>query len=178
MLETCFWLLTCEESKLKSKQPPRPQAREFGFAEWVSVAGGFGLAPFAPGTWGSIPGVALGALASLYLESTTKIILMVTLTLFSAWAIAKTEKKWQRHDDKAIVIDEVVGQVLCLAWIPVSLANLLLGFLLFRAYDIFKPEPAGFFDRWNHSLGTLLDDVVAGIMAGVCLYALQPILYP
>ncbi|MFK7872772.1 MAG: phosphatidylglycerophosphatase A [Oligoflexales bacterium] len=159
---------------MQLSQPPRPKASTFSFYEWASVVGGFGLMPIAPGTWGSLPGVLLGAALSKYSTSTALTVsCLVVLGLLSAWVIAKTEAIWNRHDDKAIVIDEVVGQAICLSFVNPTITNLIIGFFLFRLFDILKPEPVGFFDRWEHSLGTLLDDVFAGIMAGICLLAFQ-----
>ena len=75
-----------------------------------------------------------------------------------------------KNDPKEIVIDEVAGQWLALAVVPPDVLLYALGFLLFRAFDVMKPWPAGLIDRRLKSgLGVMLDDVAAAVYAGACL---------
>jgi phosphatidylglycerophosphatase A len=79
------------------------------------------------------------------------------------------------HDPPAIVIDEVVGQWLTLALMPVDPVVYVLGFLLFRVFDVLKPWPANAIDRSvTGGFGVMLDDVVAGIYAGAVLWVVVP----
>jgi phosphatidylglycerophosphatase A len=79
------------------------------------------------------------------------------------------------HDPPAIVIDEVVGQWLTLALMPVDPVVYVLGFLLFRVFDVLKPWPANAIDRSvTGGFGVMLDDVVAGIYAGAALWLIVP----
>ena len=141
---------------------------------WCATVGGLGLLPKAPGTWGSLSGIALGfALAVSPWSYLLRVLLLLLFALFAWWIILLAEAYWE-HDDKRIVIDETIGQALVLAWLPVTPVTVLLGFALFRLFDIWKPWLVGYFDRhWHSALGTLLDDVIAGVFALVTLYLLQ-----
>ncbi len=146
---------------------------------YLAVCFPFGLAPVAPGTWGSLPGVVFGLLlGNLYRQfywSWLAILLFLALAALLAYkVIDETETLWQSHDDKSIVIDEFVGQAIPLAFVAPSFSSAILGFLLFRIFDILKPGPIGWADKKLHGAwGTLLDDVFAGIAAlGVLKLAL------
>lgn len=139
-----------------------------------------GYFPVAPGTIGSIPGLLLGVMiweivrifgVSGFISNFISIGILALFGLLSYVAIAKTEDTWKCHDDKKIVIDEVVGQALVVMFFPPTLLNFLLSFIFFRLFDIWKPWPIGFIDRkWQSSFATLLDDVLAGVFAIVPLY--------
>ena len=95
------------------------------------------------------------------------------------WASGEAERIFQRHDDGRIVIDEVVGQLVALA--PLALAPagrsrspvlLFAGFLMFRLFDIWKPGPVRWAERFEGGTGVMLDDVVAGALAAVVVAAI------
>lgn len=142
---------------------------------------GIGRLKKAPGTFGSIPGLAMGALIhrgalatdlSLAVRSLGIGGALLLLGILSYWAIAQTEKALGIHDDPRIVIDEVLGQAIAVAFLPPSELGLLLGFGLFRLLDITKPGPIGWCDReLPGAWGTMLDDVLAGLCTGMLLYA-------
>lgn len=163
---------------------PRPH---FDFWSRLAVAYPFGLAPRAPGTFGSLPGLALGALifkvgqsSGLSSDAAAFAIAIpsIGLATFIAWmAIDRTEKLWGTHDDGSIVIDEVVGQAIPLAFLGYDPLILGLSFVLFRLLDITKPGLIGWCDRELHGAwGTLLDDVVAGICTLPLVFALSSLL--
>jgi phosphatidylglycerophosphatase A len=142
----------------------------------LATAAGAGFAPLAPGTVGAAVGVALfagiagsGPIAVLAVAG--------VLLAVGVWAAGEAERAFGRHDDGRIVLDEVVGQLVALAplaWLPVAQARapLLLGagFLAFRLFDIWKPGPVRWAERrFPGGLGVMLDDVVAGGLAGVCM---------
>ena len=78
------------------------------------------------------------------------------------------------HDDQRIVIDEVIGQSIALSFCPPTFLSLILGFTLFRLFDITKPGPIGWADRrLPGAWGTLLDDVMAGIAAAISLNIIE-----
>jgi phosphatidylglycerophosphatase A len=78
-----------------------------------------------------------------------------------------------RHDAKEVVIDEIVGFVITMTWLPLTWQAFLVGFVLFRALDIFKPFPIGLLDqRVKGGIGVVVDDVAAGIIANVVLQVL------
>jgi phosphatidylglycerophosphatase A len=92
------------------------------------------------------------------------------------WAAAQVGRASGIVDDGSIVIDEVAGQWLTLAVVPPSAAAYVLGFLLFRLFDITKPWPARAAERSiPGGLGVMADDIVAGIYAAVLLYVLHEI---
>ena len=138
---------------------------------WIYMAtlGPIGHVPKAPGTFGSIPGLIAGVILNFIAGSVgylAVIAILVILTLVSIKAIAITEQSWHTHDDKRIVIDELVGQAIVVAFLPLTGLNVLLAFVGFRFFDILKPWPISFFDqKVPGAWGTLLDDVVAGIFA-------------
>ena len=90
------------------------------------------------------------------------------------------EKNWKEHDPGWIVIDELVGQWLCFAFVPEwNALNLAASFILFRFFDILKPAPIKQIDKkLKGGLGVMFDDVVAGIFAGVILLLLKKFIFP
>lgn len=168
---------------------------------WIAVAGGFGYAPLAPGTAGSAA-AALGFLGAVALAGREGIgrsspipaplfvvlYLLVVLGLIAlgVWAAGHAEADFGRPDDGRIVIDEVVGQLVTLGplllglptsdFFSMSLA-VVTGFVLFRLFDVWKPGAVRWAERrFEGGLGVMLDDVVAGLYAAVCLLALGGLL--
>jgi len=144
----------------------------------IATAFGIGRAPKAPGTFGSLPGLAVGAginlAASRFGDSGTwgfHGLVLLSLVMVSAvayWSIDRTEKVLSVHDDQSIVIDEVAGQAIAVAWLPVDWVPYLAAFALFRLFDITKPGPIGRIDRdVPGTWGTLGDDLLAGVVAGL-----------
>jgi phosphatidylglycerophosphatase A len=128
-----------------------------------------GYFPIAPGTVGSLVGVALVVgLGRLPLHGAASIAVLAaaSLALFAAgvWAAGEAEKFFGRTDPGQVVIDEVVGQMLTFLLIPHATWKWLLGgFLLFRAFDIVKPFPARQAERIPRGWGIMVDDVIAGV---------------
>jgi phosphatidylglycerophosphatase A len=94
------------------------------------------------------------------------------LFLLAVAAADRAARFWRVVDASGIVIDEVVGYLVTMAFVPFSWPAAAAGFLLFRACDILKPWPASAFDRVKSGLGVVLDDVAAGAWAGAGLWAL------
>lgn len=150
-------------------------------AIWLATGGGLGYAAKAPGTWGSLPGIAIGIGMQTGLRTQPWLIAfgLVILTALAAWSINRTERVLQVHDDGRIVIDEVVGQSIALAFLPISPVNIIAAFALFRLLDISKPSLIGWIDEKAQGwLGTLGDDVLAGIVAAVILVTVHAYLLP
>jgi phosphatidylglycerophosphatase A len=128
-----------------------------------------GFLPKAPGTFGSLAAIVL---IYLFYLSEASIILLITISviLFILGSIGAEvfEKKHHLHDSSWIVIDEVIGMLICWAFIlEFNLLNLLLCFVLFRLFDIAKPFPISTLDKKiKNGAGVMLDDVLAGIFAG------------
>ncbi len=136
------------------------------------LASGFGsgLAPRAPGTFGTlaaIPIVLLLQSLSVWLYAG------VTLLVLGAgiFICGRAARDWGVRDHPAIVWDEIAGLLVTLSVAPHGAIWLLAGFVLFRLFDIVKPWPISSVDRHVHGgLGIMLDDVLAGICAGFILY--------
>ena len=133
---------------------------------------GAGLSPKAPGTMGTIVAV----LIYLLLPSMPPIIyagLVLLSFVFGIWICGKTAEDLGVHDHGGIVWDEFVGYWVTMFMAPSGLFWVLLGFVLFRLLDIFKPWPIKWADKeLAGGLGIMLDDVLAGIMAALCMQAL------
>jgi phosphatidylglycerophosphatase A len=128
---------------------------------------GAGRLPRAPGTWGSL--AALPFAAALDWLGGPWLVLLIALAVFGlgVWASDRYMAAYGLHDPGAIVVDEVVGQWLTLALLPLTPVAYLLGFVLFRIADMVKPWPAAWIDRTvADAFGVMLDDVVAAIYAG------------
>ncbi|HSX59736.1 MAG TPA: phosphatidylglycerophosphatase A [Tahibacter sp.] len=141
-------------------------------AGWIASGFGAGLSPLAPGTVGS----AVALLPYLWLrELPPGIYLGVVLAVFvlGAWASRVLVARLRLEDPGCIVVDEFVGQWLALALAPPGWLWIVVGFLLFRLFDIWKPWPVSWTDRnVGGGLGVMLDDALAGLMAGAALAAL------
>ena len=135
-----------------------------------------GLAPVAPGTFGSAAAILL-AIALFALTGWWGLALgWLLLSGLGWWATAAESARTGDHDASEIVIDELSGQWIALvpafAMAPGAVWPLVAAFLLFRVFDIAKPGPIGAADRWHTPLGVMLDDVLAGIAAAIVLAAL------
>lgn len=139
---------------------------------FLALGFGSGLAPKAPGTFGT-----LAALPLYWLMSGLSVPVYVALTLLATvagfWICDKAAKDMQVHDHGAIVWDEVAGLLITLIAAPAGWAYVVIGFMLFRLFDIIKPWPIRWLDKRVHGgFGIMIDDVVAGIFAALCLQAL------
>jgi phosphatidylglycerophosphatase A len=126
-----------------------------------------GNLPKAPGTFGSIGGLLSGLGILNIMPPSTLFSLAVALSVVAVVEIDKYEKITKTHDSSKIVIDEVAGMWFAMSLVPNDIWIMILVFVLFRAYDIFKPSFIGRVDRdVKGGLGVMLDDVLAGFMAG------------
>ncbi len=152
----------------------------------LAMVFGIGRLPKAPGTFGSLPGLALGlgvhrlaerlAAGAAWGPAQTMwtLLLLSACILASLWIIARAEAALGTHDDQRIVVDEVIGQAAAVAFAPVTVAFYAAGFVLFRVLDIGKPLLIGVIDRrLPGAAGTLLDDVLAGFCAAGLLWGAQ-----
>jgi len=133
----------------------------------LATAGGVGYVPFAPGTFGSMVGVALWAvLPSSWI---TQAIVIVALFVLGSWSGSVAEHHFGRTDPSQVVIDEVVGILMTLFLNPVGWAGALAGFLIFRVADIVKPYPSNRFERFPGGVGVMADDAMAAVYANLAL---------
>jgi phosphatidylglycerophosphatase A len=139
------------------------------FAVFVCTVAYIGFFPFAPGTVGS----AAGLLVYVFCRSagllSLEIPIIAALFALGALLTSHVEKALGCVDPGPVVIDEVMGMMITLAFIPVGWGGMLLGFLLFRALDVFKPFPARQLERLHGGFGVMSDDAMAAIYANLLL---------
>ena len=131
---------------------------------------GVGFLPKAPGTWGSLATIPFLYLLGLYkLPFVFYIPFLLIATVGACFIADVVQRKLDVHDPGWIVVDEVLGMFVTWLFFPsASLIHLTLIFVLFRGFDIFKVWPATWFDKeMTHGAGTILDDIISGIYAGV-----------
>jgi phosphatidylglycerophosphatase A len=133
---------------------------------------GSGLAKKAPGTCGTLAAVPLYLLA-IQGGNLVYGLLTLTATLAGVWICGKAADKLGEHDFNGIVWDEVAGYLISLWFIPFSWKAVVVGFVLFRFFDIVKPWPIKWADRKvQGGFGIMFDDVLAGIFANLVLQLL------
>ena len=139
---------------------------------WPAFGFGFGLMPFAPGTWGSLPGIALWWVVpkDLYIQTGVALVGF----LLGIWLCGESARRIGVHDHGGIVWDEIIGMFLTLMVIPAEPLWILAAFTLFRIFDIWKPWPIRDLDHRLHGgLGIMLDDVIAALYAALMLLFLE-----
>ena len=207
------------ETPLKAKTVTAPavssSSRKPYLSLFIATASGLGYIPVAPGTFGSLAGVALAlsvyqVLTAMGLDifqiitvSGTQLdflliiqcVIAVVVAVLGVWTASRASRYWQQKDPQRVVIDEVSGQHLALllgsalpvwwrttnSWAPPKLGfityqaalgwkYLLLGFILFRLFDIRKPFPARQAESLPGGLGIMADDWVAGVYAALGIW--------
>lgn len=148
---------------------------------------GVGYLPLAPGTWGSAVGVGLylwfdsisvrlmsdGAMRGWDVSALTSfrtsglLLIVIVLSLAGIWAATRAEGLLGRKDPGAVVIDEVAGQLMTFLFVPSNTGKwtVVVGFIAFRAFDIWKPYPIRRLEALESGLGIMADDLLAGAYA-------------
>ncbi len=137
----------------------------------VLLARGFGAgcSPVAPGTLGTAAAVPLVCL-QLLLSTEIFLVFVLIFVLGAVYVASVAEKQMDGTDDPSIVVDEMAGFLIAMAYVPLTVWSMLAGFVLFRALDIFKPPPVNTVERkFSGGLGIVGDDLVAGLMTNVLL---------
>lgn len=148
------------------------------FAVALSTLGPVGHFPKAPGTWGSLASVIAAPWLFLSMPLWWRILALLAILAVGTWACGRAEIHYAKKDPGCVVVDELFGQWLTLLFMPgLHVGYLLLGFVLFRIFDIFKPWPV----KWAETafpggLGVMVDDGVAGLYAMACLHLIAAIL--
>lgn len=159
---------------IENKNPPTPKGFLYHPAHCIALGFGAGYMPKMPGTAGTLVGILLYyPIASL---SLSVYFLLTTIFFFiGVYLCHITTQHLGVHDHSAIVFDEIVGFLVTMYAVPNDWRFILLGFVLFRLFDILKPFPIGWLDRRVTSgWGIMLDDVLAGLYS---LLILQIIIY-
>lgn len=136
---------------------------------FLSLGFGSGLAPVAPGTFGT-----LAAIPVYWLLQPVSLFYYVAITVFccviGVWLCGKTADDLGVHDHPGIVWDEIAGFLITMTAAPADWKWVVIGFVLFRIFDILKPWPIRWIDRKvSGGLGIMLDDIIAGVFAMLVL---------
>lgn len=133
-----------------------------------------GLAPKAPGTWGTAVGCLLAPFLFFPLGYIGRAIVLIAIFIAGGIAATRAEKILGQKDPGQVVIDELAGVWLVfLPYAKASFGLILAGFILFRIFDIFKPWPIKASENWlPDGFGVMIDDIVAGLWALLCVQIL------
>jgi phosphatidylglycerophosphatase A len=138
--------------------------------QFLALGFGSGLAPKAPGTFGTLAAVPLFLLLAM-LTPSYYLIAVIVMSIAGVYICGKAADDVGVHDHPAIVWDEFVGFFITMFMVPISWQSVLVGFLLFRLFDILKPWPISFIDKqMSGGLGIMFDDILAGIFALVIMH--------
>ena len=141
---------------------------------FIALGFGAGLAPVAPGTFGTLLALPIFWLLSPRLDSGWMLIALGFLFVSGIWICDRTGRDLGVPDHKAIVWDEVVAFLLVLFFTPPAPLSLALGFLLFRLFDILKPGPIHYVEtQFRGGFGVMVDDLLAAFFTLICLALLK-----
>ena len=135
---------------------------------FIATCGYLGYVPVAPGTFGSAAGLVLAAVrwsGSPALELTVIILLFA----IGVWSANAAERHFGGVDPAPVILDEVVGMLITLAFLTVNITGAIVGFLLFRLFDVVKPWPANRLEALHGGLGVMADDAMAGVYGNVAM---------
>jgi phosphatidylglycerophosphatase A len=131
---------------------------------------GVGYSPVAPGTLGTLIAIPVYYFLSNILSPIYEITL-VGFFFLSVWTSENAERLYGKKDDQKIVIDEIMGFLITMLWVPRTLLFVIIAFFLFRFFDILKPFPIHRLEKgFKGGFGVVLDDVVAGIYGNIILH--------
>jgi len=137
------------------------------FAVAVATCLGVGYVPFAPGTFGSLAGLVLWAILPQTLH--VQLAAVIVLVAGGTWAAGVSERHFRSTDPGPVVIDEVLGMVVTLFMIPTGWLGAIVGFVLFRIFDIIKPYPSNRLEHLPGGAGVMADDFMAAVYANLVL---------
>jgi phosphatidylglycerophosphatase A len=139
------------------------------FAVFLATVAYCGYFPVAPGTVGSAAGLVVYLLVWWSHSPLVEIGLIVVTFAAGTWAATHAERYFGGIDPGPVVIDEVLGMLVTLAFIPVGWSAALAGFVLFRVFDVIKPFPADRLEKFHGGFGIMADDAMAGVYANLAL---------
>jgi phosphatidylglycerophosphatase A len=143
-----------------------PKNNAIRWATWF----GCGFITPAPGTWGSLGALPFGVLLYALGGPILLLLALCAILPLGLWAAHEYGKAVQEHDSPQIVIDEVIGMWIALILAALNPALIIIAFLAFRFFDTLKPWPICFFDKKvKNAAGVILDDVIAGLFACLCV---------
>jgi phosphatidylglycerophosphatase A len=134
----------------------------------VATFGYIGYAPVAPGTFGSAAALPIYWLLRTYGCWWAELGVIAALFAVGVWSGTVAERQLG-HDPAPVVIDEVAGMLITLAWLPVNIVGALVGFLVFRILDVVKPWPSRRFESLHGGLGVMADDGMAAVYGNLIM---------
>lgn len=134
---------------------------------------GAGLAPIAPGTIGSLVAIPLLISISTW-TSLFYVVFVLAVILVGIKICERAASDIGEHDHSGIVWDEIAGMLITFLFVPICITTLIIGFILFRIFDILKPWPIAQIDKnMKGGLGIMADDIVAGLMSAISLWGIH-----
>ena len=143
---------------------------------FIATCAYVGYAPVAPGTFGSVIGLAVFYVVRHQRSTTVEVAVIVALAAVGLWSATEAEHHFGGIDPGPVVIDEVIGMLITLAFIPVNMAGAIVAFLIFRFLDVVKPWPARRLEQLPGGFGVVLDDMMAGVYGNVVMRGLVSLL--
>ncbi len=165
--------ITEKNAKQKTRSIPGLSKAVFSDPAMLLAFGlGSGLSRIMPGTMGTLAALPFYLLLAK-LDLVFYTLVVIGAFVFGVWLCAYASKKLGVHDHSGIVWDEFVGYWLTMLAIPLNWKTVLVGFVLFRFFDMLKPWPISLADKYLHGgFGIMFDDILAGVAAWACLYTL------
>jgi phosphatidylglycerophosphatase A len=137
---------------------------------FIATCGYLGYVPLAPGTFGSAAGLAVFFLIRSTGSTAVEVGTILVLFAIGIWSGTVAERYFGGIDPAPVVMDEVVGMLITLAFLPVNAAGAIVGFLVFRVLDVVKPWPSARFERLPGGLGVMADDGMAAIYGNAVMH--------
>jgi phosphatidylglycerophosphatase A len=134
----------------------------------ISTFFGIGYLPIMPGTYASAAGALIFLALNRYIYPYIAVTAIVTVAGFIC--VRQAEKLFGKPDPSEVVIDEVSGMLISYMFVPFSIFNIIIGFLIFRILDIIKIYPINAVEKVGAGRGIMLDDMLAGIMTNIILH--------
>jgi phosphatidylglycerophosphatase A len=136
---------------------------------FIATCGYLGYVPVAPGTFGSAAGLVVFAAVRWSGSPALELAVIILLFAVGVWSANAAERHFGGVDPAPVILDEVVGMLITLAFLPVNITGAVVGFLLFRLFDVVKPWPANRLEALHGGLGVMADDAMAGVYGNVAM---------
>ncbi|HET9566983.1 MAG TPA: phosphatidylglycerophosphatase A [Vicinamibacterales bacterium] len=136
---------------------------------FIATCGYLGYVPVAPGTFGSAAGLVVFAAVRWSGSPALELAVIILLFAVGVWSANAAERHFGGVDPAPVILDEVVGMLITLAFLPVNITGAIVGFLLFRLFDVVKPWPANRLEALHGGLGVMADDAMAGVYGNVAM---------
>jgi phosphatidylglycerophosphatase A len=144
-------------------------------AKFIATAAYVGFVPVAPGTFGSMAGLLVYGAVRLNGSATVEAAAIVLALLAGLWSAGVVERLLGK-DPGPVVIDEVLGMLVTLAFLDVNPIGAVVGFFVFRVLDVVKPFPAGRLEHLHGGAGIMLDDAMAAVYSNLIMRGLIGVL--